>query len=614
MTSAKQPAPATSPRTSHPALACLLGLIAIAIFVSPYLLLGQDSHILIHDQLDCAPIQHHLHFHQSNPLWRSGTPDPAFMNGSIPACPGPVLHGAWWPYYFLPPFIAFVLNQILARLIAFTGMFLLARQLFATQRHGQAVATAIAILFAALKFYLPTPFAVPVLPWLCWSWLAIWHEEDHARHWLVLLIVPFLSFFLTAPLFLLILAGCLWLLAALRGRWHPRLFLALALTAGLYLIANYELILRAADGDYVSQRTQWKPLATHGLDLTGSILKSGANFVLGHYHVATHHTALLVLLLPTAAVAATTWLRRRNTASQRASEPATTKTPWHADPTRMLPLLVALSGVFALIYGFWYWTPLYHWRLTVPLLGMLNLSRFYWLYPLLWYLALGYALLYCLRGAAFANRPRRAHALLLVICFGQFAWLFIQSDYLTARRQHLPTYRQFFATAQFARLHNLINEPPDAYRVASLGLYPSVALYNGFYCLDGYRSDHSLAYHERFRRIIAPELALSADLRQNFDNWGGRCYLFSSELGRDYLCTADRAVEIDSLRINRAAFRDMGGRYIISAVHIRNAESSGLQLLATDHANPNESAWTIHLYKVLPPKHPPPSQGGARGG
>ncbi|MBO5281674.1 MAG: hypothetical protein J6B43_00890, partial [Lachnospiraceae bacterium] len=61
----------------------------------------------------------------------------------------------------------------------------------------------------------------------------------------------------------------------------------------------------------------------------------------------------------------------------------------------------------------------------------------------------------------------------------------------------------------------------------SLGITPAAALYNGFYCLDGYSNLYPLEYKHEFREIIARELEKSEGVRVYFDAWGNRCYLFN---------------------------------------------------------------------------------------
>ena len=95
------------------------------------------------------------------------------------------------------------------------------------------------------------------------------------------------------------------------------------------------------------------------------------------------------------------------------------------------------------------------------------------------------------------------------------------------------SFRDYYAVDVLDQVQEYIydnfGERPEDYRVVSLGIDPAAALYHGFYCLDGYSNNYSLEYKHRFREIIAPELAKSEYLEDNFDHWGNRCYLFSAE-------------------------------------------------------------------------------------
>lgn len=55
---------------------------------------------------------------------------------------------------------------------------------------------------------------------------------------------------------------------------------------------------------------------------------------------------------------------------------------------------------------------------------------------------------------------------------------------------------------------------------------------------------------------------------------------------------------IKHLQLNTAVFREMGGRYIFSALPIENAKQNQLALKKVFRSK--QSAWTIYLYKVMP--------------
>lgn len=89
----------------------------------------------------------------------------------------------------------------------------------------------------------------------------------------------------------------------------------------------------------------------------------------------------------------------------------------------------------------------------------------------------------------------------------------------------------------------------------------------------------------------------SPTLKKYFDQWGGRCYLFVAELGKNYEFKKNSKVKIHHLKLNTSVFKKMGGEYIFSAVPILNAKEDHLELKKT--FNQKDSAWKIYLYQVM---------------
>jgi hypothetical protein len=155
------------------------------------------------------------------------------------------------------------------------------------------------------------------------------------------------------------------------------------------------------------------------------------------------------------------------------------------------------------------------------------------------------------------------------------------------------------AKNQFSEIKKYIGLPVDSYYVASLGISPSIAEYNGMYTLDALLSIYDINYKHDFRRIFAGEIAKSKDIQQYYDGWGNRCYVFSAELGtknQSYNCSKFDHRSISHFDFDSRAFADMGGSYLISGVEIKNAEETGLHLekVFTDPT----SWWDIYLYSL----------------
>lgn len=157
------------------------------------------------------------------------------------------------------------------------------------------------------------------------------------------------------------------------------------------------------------------------------------------------------------------------------------------------------------------------------------------------------------------------------------------------------SYRQFFSENLFNKIKDTIGEPQKDYRVASIGIHPSVAQYNGFYTLDGYQNYYPLPYKQQFRKIIAQELEKSNIWREYFDYWGSRCYLFSSEIP-DFLSTKEKGRIITHLDIDIQAFKDLEGRFIFSAAEILNYKEDNLYLIGV--FEDKDSVWRIFVYEI----------------
>jgi len=130
---------------------------------------------------------------------------------------------------------------------------------------------------------------------------------------------------------------------------------------------------------------------------------------------------------------------------------------------------------------------------------------------------------------------------------------------------HLPGFNEYMITEELGEMKTLIGKDPSTYRVACIGMSPSVLQYNGFYTLDGLQSVYDLNYKNKFRKIFAAELDRNENIKNYFDGWGNRCYVLSSTLGFRWI----RNVDIDlsgrpDFIIDKKAFTDLNGKYIIS--------------------------------------------------
>jgi len=115
-------------------------------------------------------------------------------------------------------------------------------------------------------------------------------------------------------------------------------------------------------------------------------------------------------------------------------------------------------------------------------------------------------------------------------------------------------------------------------RVMSVGIDPMIAVMNDIKVIDGYHTIYSMEYKKKFRKIIADELEINSKLKNYYDNWGNRVYIFFNDK--------------NNLLLNFIEAKNIGATYVISAFSIK---SINLELICSNCFGNKE----IFLYKIL---------------
>ena len=133
--------------------------------------------------------------------------------------------------------------------------------------------------------------------------------------------------------------------------------------------------------------------------------------------------------------------------------------------------------------------------------------------------------------------------------------------------------------------------------MVSVAINPAVALYNGFYTLDGYSTDYPLDYKHQFRNAISKELEKDNTIKTYFDEWGSRCYIFSTEIP---LSTGLNNVKdsIDELDIDTEVLKEMGADYIFSNAEILNSEQLNLVPIKESAFEKSPYKYKIWVYEI----------------
>lgn len=553
---------------------CLIaGLFLTGISVLLFCLLGKDSFVTYHDQLDGEVL---CYLYQAKYMFR-GNVIPELMNGvGKTALTAPALLLVF-VYKVLPPFVAFVVSQYFVMLAGFTGMYLLltkwnVRPLFAAM---------CGVVFAYLPLLPVYGLSMYGVPLVIWAVLSLAEEECVSRKTLIFfgVIVLFgvssslvLSGF--AVLGMMVFLGLFYK----KFRKNGLYWVGVGTLLITYLICNWSLFAQILGfgESYVTHKGEFTISSTPFLDTFWNTL----------IHGVEHAQAYQEWIVALAFIIILAGLEKKE---------------WRNQQWKLVCLLFAIGVAIAALCAVYNAQPIVALRQEIGGVAIwLQLDRIYWLYPALWYVALGI----CMQWFWQVHKG-------VFWCFGFVFYLvtavtvLLAGNWKTNVKKVLNpdapgiSWEDFYAEDVFEQIEDYIYETTaqekEEYRVASLGICPGAALYNGFYCLDGYSNNYPVEYKHTFRKIIEPELDKSEYLAEYFDEWGNRCYLFSAEIP-GYYTVEKGGFYFSDFAMNVGAFEEMGGRYVFSAAYIDGAEDTGLKLLREEPFETEDSYYKIYIY------------------
>lgn len=546
----------------------ITALIIIALFVSPLFILGENAHIRVHDNLD------------SNLAWYKVLKESGEIFGSLEAVIPQIMNGRllrnafgteWsgivWLHALFPTMLAYAISQTITRVFAFIGMYLLLRDHFLRSDEWIMISVGTALTFALTPFWPSGMLSTLGMPLALWAFLHIRNGRISWREYAVFTLLPLYSSIVLGMFFFLFAMGVLWIIDVIKRKKHVLSFLiALIYMSFIYMIVEYRLVYSFIFDDDPNSRDEY--FHTH-LSLARVLRLTLKNYVFGHTHVMTEHASIILPVLLIALLMI--W-----------------KKGWWRQEKAFITLFI-LNFLLSLWYAFWFfkgWEPLTE---KFHFMNTFNFARFHFLRPLVIYASFALAL---------KVMWQFHHWWKPIVTLCIIAQLVVLVPYNEEIRHHKkPSVKEFYDVELFTEIKNHIGLPQEDYRVASIGLHPAIAQYNGFYTLDSYNNFYPLTYKYQFREIIEKELAKNKTIRTYFDEWGGRCYLFTDELGKHYMFKKSSKKKLKAIQLETDVFKEMGGRYIFSAVPILNEDENKLRL--EKEFTTKKSVWKIYLYRVL---------------
>lgn len=537
---------------------------------------GENAYVTIHDNLDSEFVYlkmlkdaHQLFDYFTNTIVAApmgGIPRSCFRSGLNVTC---VL------YYFLSPIVAYQLNFFLVHIIAFTGMFLLLRNYFASKL-SYGIILCVAALYTWIPFYhIQQGITVAGQPLLLFAFLNILYRQSKWTDWLIIILFPFYSFFIVGYPFYFCALVVLFIFYFMQNRnFNFQYVFAIMVLLFVYLIVEFPLVHSILfPTNYVSHREQFD-ITMYGEPFTivSSVRKIIDALFVTQYHAGRFYTAAILISVVIVGL-----------------YKKLTKLHWYLIAAIIVVAFTSVVNDYVLNA----------FQSQNKILKIWTSDRFFYLAPLLWF-TLWAALLSQFNWTQ--TKMKLIALALFTIQFGatlitntemiRNVWLMMPKDFGE------PDYNNFYATKLFDEIKADIGNDITSYRVGSVGLHPAVAQYNGFYTIDGYQNNYPLAFKSQFREVISAELEKDQSLKNYFDGWGSRAYLYTSEVLPNSLISKNQnTYHITNLQLSRESLKFLNAKYIFAALPIQNADSISLQLLKT-YETPT-SFYIIYVYQLM---------------
>ncbi|MFJ5759799.1 DUF6044 family protein [Neobacillus sp. NPDC093182] len=545
----------------------IFALLILTIYLSPLFILQENAHIRVHDNLDSNLAWYKVLAKSGQLFGEVNAVIPQIINGVPRNAFGTEYSIIVWLYALFPTMIAYGLSQALTRVAAFIGMYLLLKKHFLPGERWGFLQVGVSLAFALTPFWPSGMLSTLGMPLALWAFLNIRNGEGTKKDYIVLTLIPFYASIVLGFFFFLSAMGIFWLTDVLRGKgWNLRFFLSIAYMTCIFMLVEYRLVNSFLFSTEPNSRDEYFHAS---LPLWRVVRLTFKNYVLGHTHVMTVHG---LFILPVMFIALYF---------------VYSKKLWKQE--KLFVFLFGLNFLLSLWYAFWFykgWLPL---TKKFHFMDTFNFARYHFLRPMVIYAGFALSLkILSLQGRSWANTAKWfAAAQILLLC--------LFNDEIIYHNK--PTVGEFYAEELFTEIKEHIGEEQKNYRVASIGIHPAISQYNGFYTLDTYNNFYPLSYKHQFRKIIEGELEKNKTIRKYFDQWGGRCYIFTAQLGKKYMIKKDSKRKLKDLHLNTTVFKQMGGKYILSALPIANSER--IQLKLDKIFESKNAAWKIYLYKTM---------------
>lgn len=492
-------------------------------------------------------------------------------------------------YKIFTPFAALLIMHIIIAIFAFLGMYLLIEKCF----HYKMVACVVGIVFAYLPFYGVYGLSIMGIPFLIYGVLLIYEKRKDYLGYFIILFFTISSSLVLVGFAILLNMGIIWLVLLIKKNYKKSLSILYGMVemSLIYIIFNFSLVKQVfgfAQNNFMSNK---EAIYVYDVPFWESFKEI---FWTGSQHMRSYQKPIVVFSIATILFI----FLKKNYNTYKLKKYG-----------RMITGLFLYNLIISILCALYAIKPVVDWRNQVGgIIKYFQLNRISWITPFVWYFIFAILLLYWFEYLTYIKIKKRGKMIVcvfsLLILLGVSGNLLYHSTFKVNVRQMVNpatsnsiTWEKYYNEELFTEINNYIGKSQEEYRVICLGLCPAMPLYSEFYCLDGYSNNYDLEYKKKFRKIMENELDKNEALRMYYDNWGNRCYLLSDELGQDFFYRKGNSKIIENLELNTDVIYEMGGRYLFSAVEIKNYVENKLEFL--EYFETEKSTIGIYLYEVL---------------
>lgn len=574
------------PIKSNKLIPWIIGVCAVLIYTFPWIWNGESSYIRVHDSLDSLMIYYKIIGEQNFLFAKNSTlVGPIFLNG-LPRISYPnELSTVTLLFSIFDPYWAYVLNQILIRLLAFFGMYILLDSILLNKyRLKQLIIIGVALCYCFLPFWAWTG-SVACLPWVFYALYRIYDNKLQSPEIAIIVLYPLFSSIFLTGLYLILIFWVVTLLSIIQKRHFKKLLIGSILITISHITVDYRYVIYAIDPIFTSHRVDFAVAKESFQATLQSILVIFKN---GEWAITLHNpiiywSSLAVIFLSIGRILFLKFFKQNG---------------FHTSYfTRELKiLLILIFFVFGISVGtaIWNWEIFAIFKQKYPMINSINLTRISFFLPLIWGAIFAYTL------AIIAKNKTFGIFFVIALIVSQLVIEIKSHEFLTAKNHYKITYKMFYSKNLFDNIAKHIPMNRSEYLTASIGLHPAVAQFNGFRTADAYMPNYPKDYKIQFRGAVFDEFSKKPEVLSYFDDWGNRIYFFSSIFGcprNDSICTKDENYIIETPKFDINKMKNLGVKYIFSVPVLADAKDRGLEFLGT-YSDP-DSAWNISLYKLL---------------